>query len=52
MLRALRVLSQGIDGWGDRDVHEEALLVADERGIEEPGEDEYVEALIRCVLDE
>lgn len=48
--RVLEILGQEIDGWGDRDVHEEAILVAMERGIAEPGPAEYAEALVRCIL--
>ncbi|MEM4360446.1 MAG: hypothetical protein QXT45_07960 [Candidatus Bilamarchaeaceae archaeon] len=47
--KSLSELATQIDGWGDYDIHEEATLLAELRGLEEPGVDEYRDALVLMI---
>lgn len=47
--RSLSELAAQIDGWGDYDIHEEAALLAELRGLGEPGMNEYRDALVLMI---
>ncbi|MEM4360421.1 MAG: hypothetical protein QXT45_07835 [Candidatus Bilamarchaeaceae archaeon] len=47
--KALGELATQIDGWGDIDIHDEATFLAELRGLEEPGVDEYRDALVLMI---
>ena len=46
---ALLVAATECDALGDTDLHELAALIAEERGAEEAGDQDYVEAYLRAV---